>query len=228
MSSRLALDRQYRWPGVLRARSAIISATRDRSRHWSLSAGGVRCGGVCRRRSFRRSSVTGLSLDAERVDFWWPSSGRWREADGLSEVRSRQCARRGRPEDAQRAIAGPTPRRDRGVELVPFGWEDVISHCPDLRTSLARSSEPARLRRRRVRLAPAVPTAGPPHLAHLAPVARAHVDLSHLGQAGRRRPAGRELVRRAGVVAPGVRSAGVAGGAGWWGGARRGRCLGFG
>jgi hypothetical protein len=66
----------------------------------------------------------------ERVDFWWPQFGTIGEADGRAKYDSES------PEQRRRLMRRSHRRdhrlSDRGVELVHFGWEDVVDPGSDL------------------------------------------------------------------------------------------------
>jgi hypothetical protein len=136
-------DRQQRWPGILRARAAIdLGNARSESALESIA-----------RAVFAAAGLPAPVLQAQFFDVG--------EADGLAKYEAdsaeerRQRMRRSHRRDQRLS--------DRGVELVHFGWEDVITPRSDLiarfRAAFARGASR--------------PTEPPTW--RLAPVAHAHV-----------------------------------------------------
>jgi hypothetical protein len=118
------LDRQHRWPGVRRARTAVsFGDPRSESALESIA-----------RVLFADAGIPPPVLQAqfwagrrwmpERVDFWWPQFRTVAEADGLAKydaptpAERRQLVRRDL--DREHRLA------ERNLEIVRFGWEDAI------------------------------------------------------------------------------------------------------
>lgn len=124
------MERQVRWPGIRRARTTI-------------GFGDPRSESVLESIARARFAVAGLPVPVlqaqfwdgtawmlERVDFWWPQFRTIGEADGLAKYDGES------PEERRRQLRRSHRRdqrlSDRAVELVHFGWEDVL----DLRSDL--------------------------------------------------------------------------------------------
>jgi hypothetical protein len=154
-------DRQQRWPGILRARAAIdLGNARSESALESIARAVFTAAGLPAP-VLQAQFFDGFGWMPERVDFWWPQFRTVGEADGLAKYEAdsaeerRQRMRRSHRRDQRLS--------DRGVELVHFGWEDVITPRSDLiarfRAAFARGASR--------------PTEPPTW--RLAPVAHAHV-----------------------------------------------------
>lgn len=124
------VDRQERWPGARRARTAIDfgnplsdSALESISRVFFTDRG-------LPPPVLQAQFFDGYQWMLERVDFWWPQFRLVAEADGLFKYDGRT------PEERRRKIRSSYRRdqrlSDRGVELVHFGWEDVVQPDTDL------------------------------------------------------------------------------------------------
>ncbi|MET7281271.1 hypothetical protein ABZS29_23740 [Kribbella sp. NPDC005582] len=124
------LDRQERWPGARQARTAINFGN-PLSESALESIGRVFCAVA----GFPPPVLQAQFFDGyqwmpERVDFWWPRFRLVAEADGLFKYDGPT------PEDRRRRIRSSYRRdqrlSDRGIELVHFGWEDVVQPHSDL------------------------------------------------------------------------------------------------
>lgn len=122
------LRRQRRWPGVQAARAAVaLGNPRAESALESFA-----------RAVFAEAGLPVPFLQAqfwsdhgwmeERVDLWWPDFRTVGEADGLEKFEAATPAARRRL--LRRSFHRDQRLADLGVELVHFGWEDVVSH-PD-------------------------------------------------------------------------------------------------
>ncbi|MFF1822999.1 hypothetical protein ACFVWG_37215 [Kribbella sp. NPDC058245] len=118
------LDRQERWPGARGARTAIDfgdplseSALESVARVFFSTAG-------LPAPILQAQFFDGYQWMLERVDFWWPEFRLVAEADGLFKYDGNtQEERRRRIRDSYRRDQRIS---DRGVELIHFGWEDVV------------------------------------------------------------------------------------------------------
>jgi hypothetical protein len=120
----LVLDRQRRWPGVRRARETVAFAdARSESALESIARAAFFTGGLPMP-VLQASFWAGEAPMSERVDFWWPEFRTVAEADGLAKYDGRTAEerrwqlRRGHLRDQRLS--------DHDVELVHFGWEDVV------------------------------------------------------------------------------------------------------
>ncbi|MFD7157292.1 hypothetical protein ACFV9C_22025 [Kribbella sp. NPDC059898] len=135
-----AMERQFQWPGIRRARTTIgFGDPRAESVLESIA-----------RSVFAVAGLPGPILQAqfwdgyawmpERVDFWWPEFRTIGEADGLAKYDSESPAERRR--QLRRSYRRDQRLSDRAVELVHFGWEDVLDPRSDviarLRAAFAR------------------------------------------------------------------------------------------
>lgn len=120
----LVLDRQRQWPGVRRARETITFAdARSESALESIArAAFAMCGLPAPVLQARFG--TGDAWMSERVDFWWPEFRTVAEADGLAKYDGRTAEERRR--QLRRGHLRDQRLSDRDVELVHFGWEDVV------------------------------------------------------------------------------------------------------
>lgn len=118
------LDRQSGWPGVRRARETIAFADRrSESALESLARAAFAAGGLPAP-VLQASFWSGERWMTERVDFWWPDFRAVAEADGLAKYDGNTAAER-RPQ-LRRSHLRDQRLSDRDVELVHFGWEDVV------------------------------------------------------------------------------------------------------
>ncbi|MGW6278124.1 hypothetical protein [Kribbella sp. NPDC055071] len=124
------LDRQYRWPGVHKARAAVaLGDPRSESALESYS-----------RVMFADKGVPAPILQAQigggsgwspyRVDFWWPEFRTVGEADGLEKFEAPTSSERRWL--LRRAFVRDQQLADHGLELVHFGWEDAVLRPDDL------------------------------------------------------------------------------------------------
>lgn len=125
-----ALQRQAGWPGIQRARSVVAFADpRAESALESMA-----------RAVFAEAGLPAPVLQAqfwdghrwmpERVDLWWPDGRTVGEPDGLAKFDAAT------PEERRRRLRRHYARdqrlADRDLEVVHFGWEDVLRHPRDL------------------------------------------------------------------------------------------------
>jgi hypothetical protein len=118
------LDRQFGWPGIARARKTVaFGDPRAESVFESIA-----------RAAFAEAGLPppilqvqfwdGCAWILDRVDFWWPQFRTVGEADGLAKYDSDD------PEERRRLLRRHYQRdqrlSDRAVELVHFGWEDLL------------------------------------------------------------------------------------------------------
>jgi hypothetical protein len=128
------LSRQKRWPGVQRARravsfgdpraeSALESFARARFAEAGLPAPVLQA-----------QFWNGSRWSAERVDFWWPEFRTVAEADGLGKFEAPT------PEESRRLLRRFFDRdyrlAEHNLELVHFGWEDVVRNPAELAARL--------------------------------------------------------------------------------------------
>jgi hypothetical protein len=123
-------ERQHHWPGIRRAQHAIAfgnpsaeSALESIARVRFAAAG-------LPAPLLQVQFFDGVTWMLERVDFWWPPFRTVGEADGLAKYEANSPAER-------RRLLRRSHRRDqrigdRGVEVVHFGWEDVVDPRSDL------------------------------------------------------------------------------------------------
>ncbi|WP_350276868.1 hypothetical protein [Kribbella sp. HUAS MG21] len=123
-------DRQHHWPGIRRALAAV--AFGDPSAESALeSIARVRFAAAgLPAPVLQVQFFDGFRWMIERVDFWWPQFRTIGEADGLAKYEASTAEER-------RRLLRSSHRRDqrlsdRGVELVHFGWEDVVDPRSDL------------------------------------------------------------------------------------------------
>jgi hypothetical protein len=118
------LDRQRRWPGIRKAREAVALA--DPGSESALES--------IARLAFIRGGLPGPNLQAqfwdewkwmlERVDFWWPEYRTIAEADGLAKYEADTAVERRRR--LRESYERDQRLSDLDVEVVRFGWEDVV------------------------------------------------------------------------------------------------------
>ncbi|WP_433168512.1 hypothetical protein [Kribbella sp. CA-247076] len=118
------LDLQHHWPGVRRARTAIaFGDPRSESALESIARAAFAAAGLPAP-VLQVQFFDGFRWLPERVDFWWPWFRTVGEADGLAKYDGDT------PEERRRRLRQSHLRdqrlSDRGVELVHFGWEDVV------------------------------------------------------------------------------------------------------
>ncbi|MGW6198920.1 hypothetical protein ACWF0M_22435 [Kribbella sp. NPDC055110] len=145
-------ERQQHWPGIRRAEHAIGFG--DPSAESVLESIGraVFAAAGLPAPLLQVQFFDGYGWMPERVDFWWPWFRTVGEADGLAKYEANSPAER-------RLLLRKSHRRDqrlsdRGVELVHFGWEDVVDPRSDLIARLraafvrgeSRTTEPPRWR----------------------------------------------------------------------------------
>jgi hypothetical protein len=123
-------ERQQHWPGIRRALSAIaFGDPASESPLESIARARFAAAGLPPP-VLQVQFFDGFGWMLERVDFWWPWFRTVGEADGLAKYEASS------PEE-RRSLLRQSHRRDqrlsdRGVELVHFGWEDVVDPRSDL------------------------------------------------------------------------------------------------
>lgn len=123
-------DRQHHWPGIRQALAAIAfgdpaaeSALESIARVRFAAAG-------LPAPILQVQFFDGFRWMIERVDFWWPQFRTIGEADGLAKYEASSVEERRRL--LRRSHRRDQRLSDRGVELVHFGWEDVVDPRSDL------------------------------------------------------------------------------------------------
>jgi hypothetical protein len=120
----LVLDRQFGWPGIQRARTAIaFGDPRSESALESIA-----------RLSFAAAGLPEPILQAqfwdgeqwlpERTDFWFPQFRTVVEADGLAKYDAATVSERRRL--LRQSFVRDQRLADRDVEIIHFGWEDAV------------------------------------------------------------------------------------------------------
>jgi hypothetical protein len=123
-------ERQQHWPGIRRALSAIaFGDPASESPLESIARARFAAAGLPSP-VLQVQFFDGFGWMLERVDFWWPWFRTVGEADGLAKYEASS------PEERRRLLRRSHRRdqrlSDRGVELVHFGWEDVVDPRSDL------------------------------------------------------------------------------------------------
>ncbi|WP_410787518.1 hypothetical protein [Kribbella sp. C-35] len=144
--------RQQHWPGIRRAQYAITFGDPSAESVLESIARAVFAAAGLPAPLLQVQFFDGSGWMPERVDFWWPWFRTVGEADGLAKYEANSPAER-------RLLLRKSHRRDqrlsdRGVELVHFGWEDVVDPRSDLIARLraafargeSRTTEPPRWR----------------------------------------------------------------------------------
>ncbi|HEY3562001.1 MAG TPA: hypothetical protein VGL05_31255 [Kribbella sp.] len=113
------------WPGIVQARSSLeFGDARSESALESISRAAFWMAGLPAP-VLQVQFFDGFGWMPERVDFWWPQFRTIGEADGLAKYEA------GTPEERRRRIRRAHHRDHRlgdlGVELVHFGFEDVLA-----------------------------------------------------------------------------------------------------
>ena len=117
--------RQYRWPGIARARSVLAFADpRSESALESIARPAFAEAGLPTP-VLQAQFWDGTRWMAERVDFWWPGYRTIGEADGLGKFEAATATERRRR--LRRHQQRDHRLADRDLEIVHFGWEDVRS-----------------------------------------------------------------------------------------------------
>lgn len=119
-----ALARQYNWPGIANARAAIAFAEPLSESALESFARAILVAGGLPDPILQAQFWDGYRWLTDRVDLWWPEFRTVGEADGLEKYEAATAReRRGR---LRRAFERDQRLADRGLELVHFGWEDVV------------------------------------------------------------------------------------------------------
>ncbi|GAA3150690.1 hypothetical protein JOF29_008347 [Kribbella aluminosa] len=127
---RAVAEHQQHWPGSRRALSAIaFGDSASESPLESIARARFAAGGLPPP-ILQVQFFDGFGWMPERVDFWWPWFRTVGEADGLAKYEASS------PQERRRLLRRSHRRdqrlSDRGVELVHFGWEDVVDPRSDL------------------------------------------------------------------------------------------------
>jgi hypothetical protein len=122
--------RQEHWPGIRRAHASIsFGDPRSESALESIARAVFAAAGLPVP-ELQVQFSDGFGWLLERVDFWWPQFVTIGEADGLAKYEADS------PEERRRRMRRSHRRDQRlsdlGVELVHFGWEDVVNPRSDL------------------------------------------------------------------------------------------------
>ncbi|TWD83668.1 hypothetical protein FB561_4834 [Kribbella amoyensis] len=119
------LTRQRRWPGIQRARRTIALGDPRAESALESIARAVFDSAKLPRPILQARFGDGIDWMPERVDFWWPQFRTIAEADGLAKYEAETAPER-------RALLRRAHLRDQrladlGVELLHFGWEDLVN-----------------------------------------------------------------------------------------------------
>ncbi|MDX2973720.1 hypothetical protein PWY36_31400, partial [Kribbella solani] len=138
------VERQFRWPGIRHARAAIgFGDPHAESPLESIARAYFAMSGLPPP-MLQVQFWDGTNWMVERVDFWWPQHRTVGEGDGLAKYEATT------PEERRRLLRRSHRRdqrlSDRGVELVHFGWEDVVNTRSDLIARLHAAFARGRLR----------------------------------------------------------------------------------
>jgi hypothetical protein len=127
------LRRQGGWPGVERARLAVaFGDPRSESALESIARVAFASAGLPAP-VLQASFCADGRWQPERVDFWWPQFRTVAEADGLAKYDADSA--RERRDLLRHAFVREQRIADLGLEIVRFGWEDVV---PDAGTVAGR------------------------------------------------------------------------------------------
>lgn len=125
-----ALRRQAGWPGIQRARSVIAFADPRSESALESKARAVFAEAGLPRPVLQAQFWDGHRWMPERVDLWWPDGRTVGEPDGLAKFEAAT------PEKRRRLLRRHYERdqrlADRDLEVVHFGWEDVIRQPREL------------------------------------------------------------------------------------------------
>ncbi|MEU4291534.1 hypothetical protein AB0E63_25180 [Kribbella sp. NPDC026596] len=139
-------ERQHHWPGIRGALAALEFGDPGSESVLESIARVLFAAAGLPAPVLQAQFFDGFGWMPERLDFWWPRFRTIGEADGLAKYEADS------PEERRRRIRMHHRRDqrlgDRGVELVHFGWEDVVAPRSDLvarlRAAFARGeSRPA-------------------------------------------------------------------------------------
>lgn len=137
------VDGQFRWPGIRRAQLAIeFGDPRAESALESIARVAFAAAGLPAP-VLQVQFWDGTRWMVERVDFWWPQFRTIGEADGLAKYGDTPAEQRRRLRLSHRRDQRLS---DRAVELVHFGWEDVLDPRSDLIHRLKAAFERGRSR----------------------------------------------------------------------------------
>ncbi|TDO61023.1 hypothetical protein EV651_107297 [Kribbella sp. VKM Ac-2571] len=124
------LERQYRWPGVRKARAAVALGDPRSESALESYARMVFADGGLPTPVLQVEFWDGYRWLALRVDFWWPEFRTVGEADGLEKFEAATPSERRR--SLRRSFERDQQLSDCGLEVVHFGWEDAVLHPGDL------------------------------------------------------------------------------------------------
>lgn len=131
--------RQRRWPGIANARAAIAFANPLAESALESFARAVLAAGGLATPVLQAQFWDGFRWLTDRVDLWWPEYRTIGEADGLEKFEGATPAERRRR--LRRMYDRDQRLSDRGIELVHFGWEDVVFHPDHLLRRFAAAFE---------------------------------------------------------------------------------------
>ncbi|MDX6262298.1 MAG: hypothetical protein QOH84_3986 [Kribbellaceae bacterium] len=118
------LDSQYQWPGIRGAREAVALADAgSESALESIARLAFAAGGLPAP-ILQAQFWDGWKWMLERVDFWWPAHRTLAEADGLAKYEADTAIERRRR--LRQSYERDQRLSDRDLEVVRFGWEDVV------------------------------------------------------------------------------------------------------
>ena len=141
-------ERQQGWPGSRRACAAIAFGDPGSESVLESIARAMFAAAGLPAPVLQAQFFDGYVWMPERVDFWWPQFRTVGEGDGLAKYEADS------PEERRRRMRKSQRRdhrlSDRGIELVHFGWEDVVDPRSDLiarlrsafTRGLSRTTEP--------------------------------------------------------------------------------------
>jgi hypothetical protein len=118
------LGRQSRWPGIANAQAAIAFADPLAESPLESFARATLVAGGLPGPILQAQFWDGYRWLTDRVDLWWPEYRTIGEADGLEKYEAATARERRRL--LRRAFGRDQRLADRGLELVHFGWEDVV------------------------------------------------------------------------------------------------------
>lgn len=118
------LDSQHRWPGIRRARQAVAMADPGAESALESIARLAFVSGGLPAPVLQAQFWNGWRWLSERVDFWWPAYRTIAEADGLAKYEADSASERRRL--LRQSYERDQRLSDLDLEVVRFGWEDVV------------------------------------------------------------------------------------------------------